>query len=139
MRAPVRPAAHGRLAIAGCLALAVAALVGCASSTRVAVPAELPHTAREQGFEFRWALERDPGTIRAVGLARSLAHLEAQFTLALFGLDGAGRIASRGTTVVRFGFARDPAPFVVALHPTGREASFELRIVEVVLNNFRTN
>jgi len=107
----------------------VAALVGCASSTRVAVPAELPHTAREQG----------PGTIRAVGLARSLAHLEAQFTLALFGLDGAGRIASRGTTVVRFGFARDPAPFVVALHPTGREASFELRIVEVVLNNFRTN
>lgn len=131
--------ATGRLAILAILSLAGAALAGCAGPTRPAVPAELPHLAREQGFELRWALERDAGAVRAIGLARTLAHLEAQLTVALFGVDAGGRIASRGTTVVRFGFAREPAPFAVELRPTGREATFELRIVDVVLNNFRTN
>jgi hypothetical protein len=120
-------------------ALGLSALAGCAAPARTAVPADLPYTAREQAFELRWALQREAGAVRAIGLARTLANQEAQLTLGLFGLDGTGRIVSRASDVVRFRFARDDAPFAVALRPTGQETRFELHILGVVLNNFRTN
>jgi hypothetical protein len=121
------------------LLMGLGALAACAPGPRIAVPADLPNTTHEQSFELRWALQREAGAARAIGWVRTLANQEAQLTLALFGLDAGGRIVSRGTTVVRFRFTRDPEPFVVELRPTGREATFQLRILELMLPGFRTN
>lgn len=112
--------------------LVVAASAGCAAPAAIAVPAELPLTTREDNFDIRWALQREASVVRGVGVVHSLAGREVTLTLGFFGLDESGRIVSRGTTPVRFRFARDPAPFEVTLTPTGREARFELHVIETV-------
>jgi len=96
----------------------------------VAVPAELPLVTREDTFDVRWALERRPDAVRAVGIARTLTGRATNLTLGLFGIDENGRLVSQTRTPVRFDFAHGPAPFEMTLRPTGREARFELHVVE---------
>ncbi|HZS34210.1 MAG TPA: hypothetical protein VFC42_12620 [Methylomirabilota bacterium] len=132
-RHPFWPATGIWLALAA-LGLAVGGCAGGAGTPRP--PAELPLSTVDQHFQLRWRLERDPSAVRAVGLAQSQADREGNLTLALYGLDAAGRIVSRGVGYVQWQFARDPAPFVVTLTPTGREARFELHVLNYWLPDF---
>jgi hypothetical protein len=115
------------------------ALAGCAAPARIDVPAELPLRTNDQFFAFQWALQREPTVVRAVGLVRPSFDTESQLTLALFGVDGGGRIVSRGTAYLRAEFSRRPIPFAVELTPTGREARFELRVLDYHVPGLRTN
>ena len=56
--------------------------------------------------------------------------LEYRISLAFFGLEGERRILSRGVTYLRSSFAHEPIPFVIEIVPTGRETSFELRVMD---------
>lgn len=129
--------AHAWIGLALGVAAALGGLTGCATPPRPPVPAELPFQAAEQLFQLRWALQREPTVVRATGLAGSHADKEFHLTIGLFGVDAEGRIVSRGVTWVQSRFARDPVPFTVALTPTGREARFELRVLESFVTGFR--
>jgi len=115
----------------------LATLAGCAAPARIEVPAELPLRTTDQGFEIRWALQREAARARAVGRVSPFFDTEARLTLAFFGVDAEGRIVSRGTTYLRSEFNREAIPFAVELTPTGREAGFELRVIEYHLPGLR--
>ena len=107
-------------------------MLGCAAgagSTRIVVPAELPNQTFEQGMSLRWALIRDDGPVRAVGLAEAPGVGVSGSTLALYGLDRDGRIVSRGQGVVAGGFGAAALPFEVTLRPTGREERFTIHVL----------
>ena len=114
------------------LVAAVLAWAGCAGPSRIAVPPELPNRTDDQGITFRWALLRDDGTVRAVGLAEAPGRNVSGATLALYGTDGGGRIVSRGQGTVSGGFGEGALPFEVVLRPTGAEERFLLRVVHFV-------
>jgi hypothetical protein len=116
---------------------ALATLAGCAAPAPIAVPAELPLRTSDQGFQIQWALQREAARARAVGRVRTSFDTEAQLTLAFFGVDAEGHIVSRGTTYLRSEFDREAIPFAVELTPTGREAGFELRVIEYHLPGLR--
>ena len=118
--------------------LAVAS--GCAAPAArvdVPVPPELPLVTNDQLFEFRWALQREPSVTRAAGVASVSSHTEFFLTLALFGIDPDGRITSRGQTYVQSDFARRAVPFTVQVTPTGREARYELRVLDYYVTGVR--
>lgn len=117
------------VALAGALLLGVLGAGACAAPSRIEVPPTLPNTTQEQFLTLRWALVKGGGTVRAVGQAASSAgsHWDAQ--VALEGLDGQGRIASRGSRILRPGFGPGPVAFEVELVPTGGETEFRLRVV----------
>ena len=117
----------------------LAAVAGCAAAPRIDVPAELPLQTNDQLFTIRWALQREASVVRAVGRISPSFDTEARLTLALFGVDAGGRIVSRGITYLQSDFNRQPIPFAVELTPTGREASFELRVVNYHVPGLRTN
>jgi hypothetical protein len=117
--------------------VALAALAGCAAPPRPAAPPELPFQTSDQLFQLRWALQREPTVVRATGLAGSHADKEFHLTIGLFGVDARGAIVSRGVTWVQSRFSREPVPFTVSLAPTGREARFELRVLESFVTGFR--
>jgi hypothetical protein len=102
---------------------------GCASGARIAVPSALPNTAHEQFLTLRWALAREGGTVRAVGLAEAPAGGQWDATVVLEGVDGQGRILSRSTGAIRPGFGVGPTPFEIELIPRGGEAEFRLRML----------
>jgi len=52
-------------------------------------------------------------------------------TLNFFGLDGDGRIVSRGIALVHGPFGDRPQPLAAQLRPDGREVRFELRVAMV--------
>jgi len=115
-----------RLGRAGAwMALALLA-AACAAPAPLAIPADLPNRADQWGLSFRWALAREPTTIRAAGVMESSSRVIPWSTLALFGVDGGGRVVSRGQTTVQGGFGRTSVPFEIALRPTGREERFDL-------------
>jgi hypothetical protein len=132
-----RPKSDGFRVLSAALLLATVA--GCAAPARVELPADLPLRTNDQFFAFQWALQREPTVTRAVGRVRPSFDTEARLTLALFGVDADGRIASRGTTYVRADFATQATPFSVELTPTGRETRFELRVLEYQVPGLRTN
>ncbi len=105
------------------LALLTAA---CATPAPLAIPADLPNRTDQWGFSFRWALAREPTTVRAAGVMESSSRVIPWSTVALFGVDGGGRVVSRGQTDVHGGFARSSVPFEITLRPTGREERFDL-------------
>jgi hypothetical protein len=105
------------------LALLAAA---CAVPAPLAIPADLPNHTDQWGFSFRWALAREPTTVRAAGVMESSSRVIPWATLALFGVDASGRVVSRGQTDVRGGFGRTSLPFEITLRPTGREERFDL-------------
>ena len=115
----------------------LAALAGCGETTRVEIPAELPLRMHDQLFAIEWALQREPSVVRGVGRVTPSIDTEARVTLGLFGLDAGGRIVSRGTTHVHSDFASRSIPFTVSLTPTGRESTFELRVLNFHIPGLR--
>jgi hypothetical protein len=127
----LRNATRGRRrGLGGALVLLGALGTGCAAPSRTDVPAELPLRTNDQLFAFQWALERQPDRVRAVGLVRPSFDAEARLTVALYGVDAAGRITSRGIAYVQSAFGSRPTPFSITLTPTGQETRFELRVLE---------
>jgi hypothetical protein len=110
------------------LGLGVLLLGTATSSARsaIAVPADLPNRTDQGEFHLRWALVREPDTVRAVGLAESPSRVVSWARVALFGVDRGGRVVSRGESEIPGGFGRNSLPFEVALRPSGREERFEL-------------
>ena len=103
---------------------------GCAAPARIAVPPSLPNTTHEQFLALRWALVRETGQVRAVGLADGSSGGQWDATVALEGLDSQGRVVSRGSGIIRPGFS-GPTAFEVDLVPTGGETDFRLRVVRL--------
>jgi hypothetical protein len=113
---------------AACLLVILGVLGGCAGSTPIQVPAELPLRTNDGVFKIRWALQREPTVARAIGQIEYDLDIEYWIALAFYGLDGDRRILSRGITYVQSSLSYAPIPFEVDLKPTGRETSFELRV-----------
>lgn len=109
------------------LLLLVGAMVagGCAGAPRI-VPSTLPNVTRQDFLTLRWALAREGGIARAVGVAEASASASWDAVVDLYGVDGGGQIVSRGSTAVRPGFSLGAAPFEVRLTETGKEAEFRL-------------
>jgi len=101
----------------------------CAAPSRIEVPAELPNTTQEQFLTLRWALVREAGRVRAVGMAQSSMGIEWDAALELLGLDAQGRVVSQTSSVVRSGFGAAATAFEVALVPRGGEAAFRLHVL----------
>jgi hypothetical protein len=116
-----------------------ATLVACAAAPPIDVPAELPLLTHDQGFEIRWALQRDAAIVRAVGRVKPTIDAESVMTLSFYGVGSDGRIVSTGTTYARSDFGRRPYPFAVTLTPTGREARFEVRVTQYYRSGNRSN
>ena len=118
-----------RAALTGTLLLGMLVAGACAAPPRIEVPSALPNTTQEQFLTLRWALVREGGAVRAVGLAAASGGSRWDAAVALEGLDGQGRVASRGSRVLRPGFGSGPTLFDVELVPTGAETEFRLRVV----------
>ena len=112
-----------------CLLVIVGALSGCAGSTKIQLPAELPLHTIDGLFQIRWALQPESAVVRAIGRIEYAVDVEYRITLAFYGLDRDRRILSRGVTYLQSSLSYAPIPFVVELKPVGRETSFELRVV----------
>lgn len=102
---------------------------GCASALRIDVPSTLPNVTRQDFLTLRWALAREGGAARAVGVAGASSGASWDAVVDLYGLDGGGRIVSRGSSVVRPGFSSREAPFEVRLVEADRETEFRLVVV----------
>lgn len=127
-----RPRPTGRAPawiVLGVAALLLGAATGAASAP-LAIPSDLPNRTDQGEFHFRWALVREPGVVRAVGLAEAPTRVVAWARVALFGVDRHGRVVSRGDTEIPGGFGRTALPFEVSLSPTGREDRFDLVLVQ---------
>lgn len=107
------------------LALALLS-AACAGGAPLEIPADLPNRSDQGGFTFRWALTREPASVRAAGVMESRTRPVPWSTVALFGVDAGGRVVSRGQTDLRGGFGRTSLPFEITLRPTGREERFDL-------------
>ena len=129
MTALSRHGRRGRWTRAASLLVIVGVLSGCAGSTKIQLPAELPLRTTEEIFRIRWALQREPTVVRAIGQIEYDVDIEYRISLAFYGLDGDRRILSRGSTSLQSSLSYAPIPFVVELTPTGRETSFELRVL----------
>jgi hypothetical protein len=108
------------------LLIGASAAGGCGGAPRIDVPSTLPNVTRQDFLTLRWALSRDGGVARAVGVAESSGSTSWDAVLELYGLDGREQIVSRGTTAVRPGFGPGATSFEVRLVETGRETEFRL-------------
>ena len=133
---PVPQRSRGRIRLLPVLAI-LAALAGCGETPRVEIPAELPLRMHDQLFAIEWALQREPSVVRGVGRVMPSIDSGARLTLGLFGLDAGGRIVSRGTAHLHSDFASRSIPFTVTLTPTGRESTFELRVLDYHIPGLR--
>jgi hypothetical protein len=133
-----RPGGRGAPRLVPVLAL-LTVLAGCNAPLKIDVPAELPLRANDQIFAIQWALQKEASTVRAVGILTPSHDTEARVTLGFFGLDADGKIVSRGTGYFRSEIAARNIPFEVFLTPTGREASFVLRVLNYQLPGSRLN
>ena len=96
-----------------------------------------PLRMHDQLFAIEWALQREPSVVRGVGRVTPSIDSGARLTLGLFGLDAGGRIVSRGTAHLHSDFASRSIPFTVTLTPTGRESTFELRVLDYHIPGLR--
>ena len=133
---PVPQRSRGRIRLLPVLSI-LTALAGCGETPRVEIPAELPLRMHDQLFAIEWALQREPSVVRGVGRVTPSIDSEARLTLGLFGLDAGGRIVSRGTAHLHSDFASRSIPFTVTLTPTGRESTFELRVLDYHIPGLR--
>jgi hypothetical protein len=115
-------------AVAGLAALGLGP-GACAVPAPAAIPAELPNRTDQGEFHLRWALLREPDLVRAVGRAET-GRVVAWATLGLLGVDRDGRVVSQGRTDLSGSFGRTTQPFEIRLRPTGREARFELVLLQ---------
>jgi hypothetical protein len=100
-----------------------------AASGAISVPGDLPNRSDQAGLQLRWALIREEGGVRAVGLVESPNRNVSWTRLGLYGVDRSGRIVSRGESDVQGGLSRTGEPFEVTLRPTGEEERFELVVL----------
>jgi hypothetical protein len=100
-----------------------------AASGPITVPTDLPNRTVQGELRLRWAVVRDSATVRAVGLAESPNRDVSWTRLGFYGLDGSGRIVSRGESDVQGGLGRTGGPFEVVLSATGAEERFELVVL----------
>jgi hypothetical protein len=110
-------------------------LAACAGAPPAPTPGELPLRASDQPpFVVSWRLTEAPGDVRAVGVLDVDGYVDrlADATVELVGLDGEGRVVSRGIDLLwPRGFAGDAVwPFRIRLAPTGREARYAVRVLE---------
>ena len=124
---PVRPPPASLLPFL--LAVGVG-LAACAAPARIAVPADLPLQTHDQGYTMRWALERSPERVRAVGLISTSGFGAEQTLVTLYGWDARGRVVSRGDTALRRRIDPTPTAFEITLRPSGTEMRFDLRVGE---------
>ena len=129
MTAWSRHGRRGRWTRAARLLVIVGVLGGCAGSTQIQLPAELPLSTAVDMFRIRWALQREPTVVRAIGQIEYDVDIEYRIALAFYGLDENRRIVSRNSTWVQSSLSYAPIRFVVELKPTGRETSFELSVL----------
>ncbi len=95
-------------------------------------PVDFPlHATDDRFFDLHWRLERRDDAVEAVGLVEATrVDGIAEVILELRGLDGAGRVISRGLgrtyggRLPRWG----TRAFAVTLRPAGHEDRFELRV-----------
>ena len=119
-----------RAAWKGLLLIGAMVAGGCAGASRIEVPSTLPNTTSQDFLTFRWALVREAGVARAVGVAEASSGGSSWDAIVdLYGLDGGARIVSRGTAVVRPGFSQQTAHFEVSARETGQETEFRLVVV----------
>ena len=129
MAMPGQPRPAGRRLLFFFLAVGVG-LAACAAPARIAVPADLPLQTYDHGYTMRWALERSPERVRAVGLISTSGFGAEQTLVTLYGWDARGRVVSRGDTTVRQRIDPTPTAFDVSLRPSGTETRFDLRVGE---------
>src|SRR5688572_23939419 len=99
---PARPRSGlGLRAILVGASLWLAACGTTAGPASIQVPTDLSLQTYDQGYRMRYALERSPTQVRAVGLISTSGFPAHQASLVLYGLDGGGRIVSRAYGVVR--------------------------------------
>jgi hypothetical protein len=115
---------------AAILLVAAVGVAGCAGAAPVEVPSSLPNVTRQDFVTLRWTLLREGGVARAVGVAESSGAGQWDAVVELRGVDDAGRTVSRGSTMVRPGFARGPASFEATVAETGRETAFRLHVIQ---------
>jgi hypothetical protein len=121
-----RPTGHSLGWIVLGLAVLLTGAAAGAASAPFPIPSDLPNRTDQGEFHFRWALIREPGSVRAVGLADTPNRVVTWARVALFGVDRSGRVVSRGDSEIPGGFGRTTLPFQVSLRPTGREEQFDL-------------
>jgi hypothetical protein len=117
-----------------------AVLAGCALPPASPPPRaeDLPFQGFDQGLVLRWRIDQAAGQARIVGLADAQGRNFAAATLEVLGLDARRAIVSRAQTGVRpTSFAAAPVPFEVVLKTTGQEAAFELRVIDLRMENQR--
>ena len=111
------------------LLAAVFLVSGCAVSTEIQVPPELPNTTVEQFLTLRWVLVPEDGRVRAAGTAQSsMGSIEWDATLELVSFDAQGRVVNQNSSFVRSGFGVGPTAFEVPLVTRGGEAAFRLHV-----------
>ena len=108
------------------LLIGATAAGGCGGAPRIDVPSTLPNVTRQDFLTLRWALSREGGIARAVGVAEGSGGTSWDAVLALYGLDGREQIVSQGSASVRPGFGPGATPFEVRLVETGQETEFRL-------------
>ena len=104
-------------------------VAGCAASTPMPRPAELPFHAAAPPLDFYWQISLSPSVARADGLIeRHDQHIGSAWPQ-LIGLDETGRIVSFTTPArVRWRSASDLESFTLSLRLQGREQRFEVRL-----------
>ena len=117
------------------LVLPLVALLGCAAARPSPRAADYPfHATQPPLFILHWRLDREDGTVTAIGLAElSMPDRLDAAVLELQGLDREGRVVSYGAARIQpRAFAGDAAwPFSVRLRARGEEARFTLRVSQV--------
>jgi hypothetical protein len=121
-----------RLVLAGLLA----AMLGCAAPGPPPRPENFPSRNVDQPpVTVSWRLDKAESAVSATGLVDvdGLVDRLIQVIVELQGLDGSGRVVSRGRAITEpRSFVGDRLwPFTARLRPTGQEADFVLRVTEV--------
>jgi hypothetical protein len=115
-----------RAAVAGGLGLLLVAGSGRAESPRLE---DFPNHTADRFVTLHWRLDREGDRVRVSGVMDPGGRPFTSVTLALYGLDAGGRIASQTSTEVGpVSFAPGPAPFTPTLRATGREADYLLGV-----------
>lgn len=123
----------GRRILCGSLLLALAGCGGVQYTSSYPAPPEAfaQHDAGHPFFDLHWTLEQEEGRVMVQGIVTA-SRVDAiqDVTVEVVGVDAEGKVLSRtlGTTYGRRLSRGQSRPFFVRARPTGREATFQVRI-----------